>query len=56
MSIASKESRESKYWIDLLVKTEYLNIEDQHTQSLLNEMEEIINLLTSSVRSSMETK
>jgi four helix bundle protein len=56
MSIASKESRESKYWIDLLVKTEYLNIEDQHTQSLLNEIEEIIKLLTSIVRSSMETK
>ena len=56
MSIASKESRESKYWIDLLVKTEYLNIEDQHTQSLLNEIEEIIKLLTSIVRSSMDTK
>ncbi|MBT5492595.1 four helix bundle protein, partial [bacterium] len=24
MSIASKEARESKYWIDLLIKTDYL--------------------------------
>ena len=54
MSIASKEARESKYWIDLLVKTEYLNIDDQHTKSLINDIEEIIKLLTSIVKSSKE--
>jgi len=65
MSIASKEARDagalqlnpavqrgpSKYWIDLLIKTEYLNINDQHTRSLLNDIEEIVKLLTSIVKS-----
>jgi len=54
MSISSKEARESKYWIDLLVKTDYLNINDQHTKSLVNDIEEIIKLLTSIVKSSKE--
>ncbi len=52
LSIASKEARESKYWIDLLIKTEYLNQNDKHTQSLVNEIEEIIKLLTSIVKNS----
>jgi four helix bundle protein len=56
MSIASKEARESKYWIDLLIKTDYLNIHDGHTKSLLNEIEEIIKLLTSIVKSSQGNK
>jgi four helix bundle protein len=54
MSIASKEARESKYWIQLLIKTEYLSIEDKHTQSLLSDSEELIKLLTSIVKSSMK--
>lgn len=54
MSISSKEARESKYWIDLLVKTDYLNINDQHTKSLVNDIEKIIKLLTSIVKSSKE--
>jgi len=56
MSISSKEARESKYWIDLLVKTEYLNINDQHTKSLVSDIEEIIKLLTSIVKSSQGNK
>jgi four helix bundle protein len=56
MSIASKEARESKYWIDLLVATKYLKIEDKHAQSLINDIEEIIKLLTSIVKSSMENR
>jgi four helix bundle protein len=52
MSIASKEARESKYWIELLIKTEYLNINDRHTKSLVNDIEEIVKLLTSIVKSS----
>ncbi|MDC9727276.1 MAG: four helix bundle protein [Candidatus Thioglobus sp.] len=50
MAIASKEARESKYWIDLLIKTDYLNSNDNHTKSLLSEIEEIIKLLTSIVK------
>ena len=56
MSIASKEARESKYWIDLLIKTEYLNIKDKHTVSLLNDIKEIVKLLTSIVKSSQGNK
>ena len=52
MSIASKEARESKYWIELLIKTEYLNIHDSHVQSIQNDVEEIIKLLTSIIKSS----
>ena len=56
MSIGSKEARESKYWIELLIKTDYLNINDKHTQSLLIEIEELIKLLTSIVKTSQAKK
>ena len=52
MSISSKEARESKYWIDLLISTNYLKEEDKHVQSLLNDTEEIIKLLTTIIKSS----
>ena len=56
MAIASKEARESKYWIDLLIKTDYLDINENHVKSLISDIEEIIKLLTSIVKSSMENK
>ena len=56
MSIASKEARESQYWINLLIKTDYLNSNDEHTKSLLKDVEEIVKLLTSIVKSSQEMK
>ena len=56
MSIASKEARESKYWIDLLIKTDYLNRDKKHTQTLLYEIEELIKLLTSIVKASQEKR
>ncbi|HEO98702.1 MAG: four helix bundle protein [Campylobacterales bacterium] len=52
MSIASKEARETKYWINLLIKTDYLNSSETHVRSLVNDIEEIIKLLTSIVKSS----
>ncbi len=52
MSIASKEARETKYWIDLLIATEYLTNNQQYTLSLQVEIEEIIKLTTSIVKSS----
>ena len=55
MSIASKEARESKYWIKLLIETDYLNKDDEYTKSLVNEIEEMVKLLTSIVKSSKET-
>lgn len=54
MSISSKEARESKYWIDLLIATNYLSKEDNYTQSLVCDIEEIIKLLTSIIKSSQE--
>ncbi len=54
MSIASKEARETKYWIDLLIKTDYLNQSDNFTQSLVNEIEEIIKMLTSIIKTTQE--
>ena len=56
MAIASKEARESKYWIELLIKTDYLDINENHVKSLLSDIEEIIKLLTSIVKTSMENK
>jgi len=54
MSISSKEARETKYWIDLLIKTGYLDIHESHVESLLKDIEELIKLLTSIVKSSKE--
>ena len=56
MAIASKEARESKYWIDLLIKTDYLNKNDKHVQTLVMEIGEIVRLLTSIVKSSQENQ
>jgi len=52
MTIASKEARESKYWIELLIATDYLTIDDEHTKSLLNEVVELTKILTSIVKTS----
>lgn len=52
MSIASKEARETKYWIKLLIRTDYLKLEDVYTKSLVDEIDEINKILTSIVKSS----
>ena len=54
MSIASKEARETKYWIRLLISTEYLDMTKEHTKSLMGDIDEIIKLLTSIVKTSQE--
>ena len=56
MSIASKEARESFYWIKLLIQTDYLNENSKNTKSLVNDIEEIVKLLTSIVKSSGENR
>jgi four helix bundle protein len=55
MSIASKEARETNYWIELLIETKYLNIEDTHVKSLKEDIEEFIKLLTSIIKSSQQS-
>lgn len=51
MSIASKEARETKYWLDLLCETDYLNKSQPHVVSLLEQSKELIKILTSIVKS-----
>ncbi len=54
MTIANKEARETKYWIDLLIKTDYLAINEDYVRSIQKDIEEIIKLLTSIVKSSKD--
>jgi four helix bundle protein len=53
MSIASKEARESRYWIRLLERSDYLNgfIQKEH---LVTEINTIINIITKIVKSTKE--
>ena len=50
LSIASKEARETQYWLELLCETNYLDKSQQHVQSLLEESLELIKLLTSIIK------
>lgn len=50
MSIASKEARETQYWINLLIKTDYLDSKELYVQSLLEESNELAKLVTSIVK------
>ena len=54
MSISSKEARETKYWINLLIATDYLSDNNMHTKSLIADIEELIKLLTSIVKTSQQ--
>ncbi len=54
LSIASKEARESKYWIDLLVKTDYLPEGSQNVISLQEQNMELVKLLTSIIKTTKE--
>ncbi|HGZ71272.1 MAG TPA: four helix bundle protein [Nitratifractor sp.] len=51
MSIASKEARESKYWLMLLRDSCYIDPNKQKVQSLFREIEGIIKITTSIVKS-----
>ena len=51
LSIASKEARETQYWLLLLCETDYLDKNQQHVQTLLEESLELIKLLTSIIKS-----
>lgn len=50
VSIAYKESHETKYWIKLLIATEYLK--EKTAQSLLDDAEELCKILASILISS----
>jgi four helix bundle protein len=52
MSIASKEAREANYWLRLLKDSGY--VESAGVGSLLRESDEMLRLLTSIVKTSMQ--
>ena len=52
MSIASKEARETKYWLNLLSKSQFIPKMDEKITSLLHEIDDIINILTKIVKTS----
>ena len=49
MSMASKEARETKYWIRLLEKSQFINYD---YENLLKEIEQMISILTAIVKTS----
>ncbi len=49
MSIASKEARETRYWLRLLQKSQLVKID---TSKHLNDAEQLINILTAIVKTS----
>ena len=51
MSIASKEARETKYWIRLLEKSEFVKYD---YEMLLREVDDLINILTAIVKTSQQ--
>jgi len=50
MSIASKEARETRYWLELLADSGYISKTDNKIKNLFEEMESIINILTKIVK------
>lgn len=51
MSIASKEARETKYWLRLLKHSDLLNFDEQR---FLKNINEIVKILTAIVKTSQE--
>ncbi len=56
LAIASKESRETLYWLRLLCATGYLDAEAKHVRSLLDENRSLIKILTSIILTIQETE
>ena len=54
LSIALKEANETNYWLELLLKTNYL--ENDTFKSIINDSTELIKLLTSIIISSKKNK
>ncbi|MGX1930340.1 four helix bundle protein [Flagellimonas sp. 2504JD4-2] len=52
MSIASKEARETRYWLRLLNESDLIAVD---LSSFLNEIDQIIKILTKIVKTSQET-
>jgi four helix bundle protein len=55
ISVALKEARETRYWIALLVETDYLPRDHDRVQSLRDELDSIIRLLSAIVISAKKS-
>lgn len=53
MSISSKEARETRYWLKLIDKSNLFNV---NVKTHLNEVEQLINILTAIVKTSQNNK
>ena len=54
MSIAAKESLETRYWINLLIDSGYISKDKQKTKDILEEIESIIKILTRIIKTSQK--
>ena len=54
MSIAAKEARETMYWLDLLSATGYIDKNRPDHGALFNEIDSIVRILTSIVKTTQE--
>ena len=52
LAISQKEAHETRYWLKLLYRTEYIN--EKMYQSLLSDCEEIIKLLVKIIKTSKD--
>ena len=50
MAIASKEARETKYWLLLLLETNYLDRSDNSIEGIMSQVNDIINILAKIVK------
>ena len=56
MAIASKEARETKYWLNLLKESNYLTTEENDINRLLSECEDVVNVLTKIIKTGSEQR
>lgn len=56
MAIASKEARETQYWLKLLCATDYLNADDTHVTTLLAQSDELIKIITRIVKTAQQNQ
>jgi len=54
-AIAKKEAAETLYWLDLLIKAEYLS-DDANAQSLRADCDEILRLLIASIKTARDNE
>ena len=54
LSIASKEARETQYWLKLLADSNYINKDKPSTLLLFTEVESLIKLLTKIIKTSQK--